>query len=212
MQFADLTESLPEPIRDQLQTPIGIGAVILVGAILLFIVAHFSGKMWHAMFGPPPKSPQDAFQENLTEYPPAPGVPGPRRLTVEGISARIRLIVVAPVGKSRPVDSDTVNDLLNSVIRGIKDVIVKDRPRIRIWPPQLSNTGFAPTFHKLTLTNMVEHEPSHWVLIAGPASAAGVPILLGLGLLADDANELGKLTTSPERWAETVRVVTVEGN
>ncbi len=211
MLLSDLTESLPEPIREQLQTPLGLGAVVLVGVIVIFILAHFSGRLWFAMFGPAPKGPEDHLKERLGEYPPAPGVPGPRRLTVEGVLGRVRLIVVAPVGKSRPIDHDQVNDLLNNVIRGLKEIIQKDKPRIRVWGPQLSNTGFAPTFHRLTETPDGESESSQWVLVAGPASAAGQPILLGLAVLADEANELGKLTLEPGLWAETVRVQTLEG-
>ncbi len=210
MLLSDVTETPLESIREQLQTPLGMGAAVLVSAIVIFILAHFSGRLWYSMFGPPPKAPEDNLKERLVEYPPAPGKPGPRRLTVEGLPVRVRLIVVAPVGRSRPIDPESVNDLLNNVVRGLKEIIQKDKPRIRVWGPQLSNTGFAPIFHRLAETQTEDGEASHWVLVAGPASAAGQPILLGLAVHADEANELGKLTVSAERWAETVRVQTIE--
>jgi hypothetical protein len=152
----------------------------------------------------------DTLREDLEQYPPAPGVPGPRRLTVEGLPGRVRLIVVAPVGRGRPIDQDTINELLNKVIRGLKEIIEKDKPRIRFWGPQLSNAGFAPTFHARTEVNTEEGEASHWVLVAGPGSAAGQPILLGMAIHTDEANDLGKLTVGAERWGETVRVQTIE--
>ena len=208
--LADLTESLPEPIREHLQTPLGIGAALLVLGILVFILAHFSGKLWGAMFGAPPKGPQDSMVERLAEYPPAPGKAGPRRLTIGGVPGRLRLVVIAPVGRSRPIDSDKVNDMLNIVVRGLKEIIQKDKPRVRVWAPQLSNTGFAPTFHRLAESPDADDEPSQWVRIAGPANASGQPILIGLAVFADDPTELGKLTIEPGQWAETVRVVTMD--
>src|SRR5205085_1748819 len=73
--ISDLTESLQE----QLRTPLGMGAVILVGAIVVFILAHFSGRIWYAMFAPPPKEAHDPLLERLDQYPPAPGKPASRR-------------------------------------------------------------------------------------------------------------------------------------
>jgi hypothetical protein len=198
--------ALPEEARTFLESPLGIAAIVLGAGVVVYFLAFMSGRFWASLFGAAPKSPEHNLLERVGEYPNPPGRPGPRQLTVEGVAVRVRLIVVAPVGKNRPIDAEGVNDLVNQVIRGMKEVIERDRPRVRIWPPQLSNTGFAPTFHRLTETPDADEEPSQWVLVAGPASAAGKPILLGMALLADEPNELGKLIVSPERWAETLRV------
>lgn len=204
--LADLTDSLPEEAKTFLETPLGMGAIVLALGLVVYGLAFVSGRMWRGLFAAAPKSSDHNLLERVGEYPPPPGKPGPRQLTVEGVPVRVRLVVVAPVGKSRPIDPESVNDLVNNVIRGLKDMMQRDKPRVRVWPPQLSNTGFAPTFHRMTETPEDDEEPSQWVRVAGPANSAGRPILLGLALLADDPNELGKLTVGPERWAETVRV------
>ena len=48
-------------------------------------------------------------------------------------------MVVAPVGKKH-IDSGDVEALLNQMVRGTGDAIAhQDRPRVRIWPAQLSS-------------------------------------------------------------------------
>ena len=106
------------------------------------------------------------------------------------------------------MDKENVEEVLNGVVRGLKEIIQKDKPRIRFWPPQLSNAGFAPTFHRLTALPEAEGEESRWVLLGGPASSGGKPILLGLAILADEPCSLGNLVVETTRWAEMVRIQT----
>lgn len=200
------TDSLPEPIKGYLDGPLGLVVLVVVPALVVYFLANFTG----ALFRQQPRPPEEKLREDLSTYPWPPGTPGPRRLTVEGVPGRVRLVVVAPVGKGRPIDQGKIEDSVNHVIRGLKEIIQKDKPRIRCWPPQLSNVGFAPIFHRETVVPEGEGEESPWVLVAGPANAAGQPILLGLAILTDEPTQLGQLTVTPERWAETVRVQTIE--
>src|SRR5262249_62346649 len=127
---------------------------------------------------------ESGLEGDPAEFPPRPGAPGPRMLTVAGVAVRFRLVVVAPVGRHGPIGVDDADELVDQVVRGMKEIVQRDRPRIRLWSPQLSKTGFAQVFHRLTLTPDEEGQPSVWVRVAGPANAQGRPILLGLGLLA----------------------------
>jgi hypothetical protein len=203
-----LPQSLPdvETVRGFFETPLGILSVVAAVFVVVFVVAHFSGRIWGTLFSPAPKVSDDHLKERLAEYPPPPGKPGPRRLTIDGAPVRLRLVVVAPVGRSREIEKDQVNELLNNVVRGLAEVIQRDKPRVRFWPAQLSNTGFAPVFHRQTEVPDEEGEPSCWVLIAGAALSAGRPILVGLACLADEPNEMGQMTLNQSDWAETVRV------
>jgi hypothetical protein len=209
MLVADLPD-IPdaEAVRGFLETPLGIASIVLGLGIVVFVLAHFSGRMFAGILGPAPKNPEKGLGENLVEYPPPPKL-GARQLTINGVPVRLRLVVVAPVGRSREIDRDGVNDLVNGVVRGLKEIILQDKPRVKFWPPQLSNEGFAPTFHRLAETPDEEGEPSCWVLVAGPANSAGRPILLGLACLASEANELGKIILTVDDWTETIRVQTV---
>src|SRR5262249_42024741 len=150
------------------------------------------------------------LRQKLADLPVPPGKPGPRRLTVEGIPVRIRLVVVAPIGKEHPITEKDVPDLAEGVLRGLRYFIAEDRPRVCVWPPQLSKQGLAPPFHRETERGEPEGKPSRWILVAGPASSARKPILLGLALWADAPNSLGRLTLDAARWGEVLRIQTVK--
>jgi hypothetical protein len=90
--------------------------------------------------------------------------------------ARLRLVVVAPVGR-KVLSADQVEGVLEQVLRELGAAAAGDKPRVRVWPPQLSSAGFAPTFFRLTHRPDPAGKPSRWVLLAGPARAGGQPIL-----------------------------------
>jgi hypothetical protein len=203
------TELLPESIRGYLEGPLGVLLLVVVGTVVIYLLAWMSGKAWVGIFGRPVVDLEKGQREKLADYPPSPGDPGPRRLTVQGLPVRVRLVVVAPIGKASIV-AEEVEALLEQIIRGLGDIAGKDKPRVRVWPAQLSNTGFAPVFHRLTEKPEPDGQPSRWVLVAGQARAGGKPVLLGLALWADEASTLGRLTLDQSRWGEVLRVQTLE--
>jgi hypothetical protein len=148
--------------------------------------------------------PEVGLAENLAQYPPPPAA-GRTRMVVQGHPGRLRLVAVAPVGK-KPLSAGQVEGLLEGLVRGLGAVVRQDKPRIRIWPPQLSSAGFAPTFHRLTQRPEARGQPSRWVLLAGPANVDGQPILIGLAFLADKANRLDQMTVEPLEWSELIDV------
>lgn len=174
---------------------VGAGAVGLL-LLLLLALKLFGGK----------KKPdlESGQREDLSSYPPAP-TSGKRHyeLSVNNVPVRLRLAVVAPVGKKPigPVDS-----VLEQVLRGLGEVAIDDKSRQRTWPAQLSSAGFAPTFFRLTKKPEADGKPSRWVLLAGPARAGGVPVLLALACQTDSPTTLGLITLSEKQWNEVLRV------
>src|SRR6185436_16620230 len=82
---------------------------------------------------------EKALREDLRGYPPPPAATGPRRLTVNGEPVRLRLVVIAPTGKLQDaIAPDHVPELLDEVFRGLGGFISTDKPRIKMWPAQLS--------------------------------------------------------------------------
>lgn len=150
--------------------------------------------------------PDHALQEDLDEYP-LPNPTGPRQLTVEGVPVRVRLVVVAPVGRDHYLDDNSVELLLDQVVHGLADVLSYDRPRIRVWPQQLSSQGFALKFNRLTRRPEPDGQPSHWILIAGQTPPRPRPLLVGLAVWANEANYIGRLTLDPLHWGDRLRVV-----
>ena len=77
----------------------GVGVVFLLLAVVVLKVV---------MGGKKPKGGRESSVEDLAEYPPPPPA-GDRRLLLEGVPVRLRLVVVAPVGKS-PIDLDEARE------------------------------------------------------------------------------------------------------
>ena len=147
------------------------------------------------------------LREDLRAYPPLPAAAGPRRLGVNGEPVRLRLVVVAPTGKLQdPITPDDVPGLLDDVLRGLGGFVSTDKPRIKVWPPQLSVAGFAPTFLRLIESPDGAGQLSRWVKLAGPARTRKRPILLGLVFLADEPSKLGDLNVESTEWGELLDV------
>jgi hypothetical protein len=151
---------------------------------------------------------EDGFEEDLSEYPLAPHKPGPR-LSVHGRTVRLRLVVVAPVGKQQIAEGGAVEALLDQVLRGLGQVAQHDKPRIRVWPPQLSQQGFAPTFFRRTRCPDRAGKPSHWLMAAGPARAGGKPVLLGLAMWGDVEAPMEQKILAEAQWDEALRIAAV---
>ncbi len=115
--------------------------------------------------------------------------------------------MVAPVGKQTIAEGGAVEALLDEVLRGLGRTAQQDKPRVRVWPPQLSVQGFAPTFFRRTLCPDRAGKPSHWLLAAGPARAGGRPVLLGLAMWGDDKAPMEqKILTRKLEWDEALQI------
>jgi hypothetical protein len=195
MLFADLPK-LPVSIPGVPDNVAFLGAVG-IGAFLVLL-------MLFAMFRRGKKvDPEAGLGEDLSTLPPAPKGQRHYRLTVMNQPARLRLVVIAPVGKKTV---GKVDSALEQVFRGLGEVSFDDKPRIRIWPAQLSTTGFAPTFFRLTKSPDAEGRASRFVMLAGPARAGAMPILLGLVVEVGEPSKLGKVTMTETQWGEVLRV------
>jgi hypothetical protein len=179
---------------------------LIAGVVVIVLLIGL--RIAYGMLGRKPRvvDPERHLRENLAEYPPAPGEPGSKQLLIQEVKVRLRLVVLAPAGKQNFVDPAAVNDLLNQVLRGLGAVAQIDKPRVKVWPPQLSNRGFAPTFHRLVSKPEPDGRPSHWVLAAGVVRAGGTPVLLGLAGYADEPTTVGRLTLEANEWASVLRI------
>jgi hypothetical protein len=174
----------------------------VVGGILLLLLLPMI--LWMRRSRRPAIDPEAALIENLSEY--APAGPGPKRLLLYGQPLRLRLVVLAPMGKRALPADGALEPLLDRLLPGFGEIIRQVRPRIRVWPPQLSQQGFAMTFFRLTHRPEQEGKPSPWILVAGPVRAGGQQFLLGLALHADGPTERGNLTLQANQWIEVFRV------
>ena len=193
------------PPGQNLLESIGTQNLMLYGAIAVGILVLLALLVFLMSRGKKRVNPESGLDEDLSEYPPAPGKPGSRRLTIHGRPVRLRLVVVGPVGK-RSIAENGVEALLEEVLRGLGQIAQQDKPRIKIWPPQLSQQGFAPTFFRKTQSPDRAGKPSNWLLAAGPARAGGKPVLLGLAMWADDKGPMEQIILTETEWDEALQI------
>ncbi len=192
-----LAEAPPGPplIGDNIVIYSAVGGAVLL--LLLLILWLRRGRR-------PSIDPKAGLIEKLGDYPPA--GPGPQRLMLHGQPLRLRLVVLAPLGKRVLPADGAVEPLLELALHGLGAIARQDRPRFRVWPAQLSQQGFAPTFFRLTHRPEPAGQPSPWVLVAGPVRGGGQQFLLGLALFADAPVSPGNLALQANQWNEVFRI------
>lgn len=205
----DWLRSLPDQLPDDWRPywPAIAAAVGLV--VLLILYALLERLLLRPLFRQRrPDETEKHLREDLAALGPPPGEPGPRRLLVDGVPVRLRLVVVARVGHE-PLDLDPQTQmemLLNRVLPGLGAAAAEDQPAVRVWPAQVSKAGFAPKLHQLVRVPEPPGEPSRWVVLAGPARAGLRHFLLGLALYADEPTYLGRKTLPEDRWSWSLRL------
>jgi len=199
-----LIDLLPESVRPYWWAVFG-----LAGLLLLLILLGFVGGLFRRVFGKRKAAPEDwakKLREDLSSYPAPPETAGKERLTIYHVPVRIRLVVLAAAGKETEIDVAQAESLLNRVIPGLGAIARQDRPRVRIWPPQLSQQGFATAFFRHTVTPHKEGLPSPWVLVAGRSQFNQPALLLGLALWAEEPNNVGRVSLEPHQWLDVLRI------
>lgn len=143
------------------------------------------------------------LREELWEYPDPPP-PGLSHLFCEGLSVRLRLIVMAQTGTGgNEITADEIPGLLEHVLRGLGGFVETDKPRLRVWPPQLSISGFAPRFFRLVQSPDKEGESSNWILAAGSHRVGNKVLLLGMALYSEQPTTHTRLLLENKEWKDS---------
>jgi hypothetical protein len=204
MDFAPkfLTDLLPEGVREYAIFILG-GGVCLIALLVLLIVISLA----RFLFGGKPKPANDPkLAEDLTSYPDLKTTSGDRQLRVEGVPARLRLVVVAPAGTASEVDVEKLPAVFEEIVLGLGEIYKHDKPRVRTWPTQVSYQGFGTHFHRNMLTGAKEGEQTRWVMVAGRVKVGKQQLMLGLALQTIKPNTIGRRTIDAHEWATVLRV------
>ncbi|MBX9678167.1 MAG: hypothetical protein K2X38_05335 [Gemmataceae bacterium] len=195
-----LNDALPQGARDS-WTIIAIGLVVLAVLLLLGLVTLLFRRGKKA-----PSIQEQNLEERLSTYPPIKPSTGDRRLLAEGVPVRIRLLVIASTGKASDFDVDNLAPLLEEVLPGLGDIYLADKPRVRVWPPQVSYDGFARHFHRMTIVPEGEGKQSPWVCLGGRVRVKKSQVMLAMALQALKPTTVGRRTLDSHEWASTLRV------
>ena len=202
-----LIEQLPPELQEYWPLLIFVPALII-----LLPIAWYQRRALRALIVRPfrPIKLQPKLDEDLGTYPPPSFGSMRRRLLIEGVPVRLRLVVLAPAGIGETIDQAGIKDQLNRVLWGLGALVDQDQPQLRVWPPQLSSHGFPAVFHRLVRKPEPDGEPSRWVLVAGVTPPRPRTVLLGLGLWTDEPTPIGRLSMEPRDWAMALHVQNVE--
>jgi hypothetical protein len=209
--WAWIQAHLPGPIAalpPWVQIAIGLGIVLIGGLVMLTVLAVIVRVLFR---GKKTKPEAPSLEEDLATYPPAPTSGGDRRLLVEGVPVRVRLVVVAPAGKQAEFNEEQLDETLDHVLPGLGQIRKYDKPRVRVWPTQISYEGFAKHFHRNTLVPQTEGGLTPWVVVAGRAKLGKTQLMLGLALQALKPTTVGRLTLEAHEWESKLRVRVREG-
>jgi hypothetical protein len=200
-----IQDLLPAPVAalpGWVQIAIVLG-VIVIGAIVALVMLLVVVRL---LFGRKAKPKAPSLEEDLSTYPPLKTSGGDRRLYVEGVPVRLRLVALAPAGKQSEIDEEQLEPMLERILPGLGKVFSADKPRVRIWPMQLSYNGFATHFHRCTLVPETEGELSPWVVVAGRAKLGKNQVMVGFALQALKPTTVGRLTLEAHEWESKLRV------
>jgi hypothetical protein len=206
--LAPVTDSLPPSLRDFLDAGGWWIFLGVLGLIVLLLIWGIVDRLWRRLFRrrTPWGEWDKELDEDLASYPPLQIPAGSQRLSVYHLPVRLRLVVLAPAGTETPLSLENVVQTLDQVVPGLGGIAVNDQPRVRAWPPQLSQQGFAIAFQRHTRRPEPEGEPSRWLLVAGRAQAGRQTMLLGLALWLDQPATLNPVVLEPHQWLDVVRI------
>lgn len=144
---------------------------------------------------------------DLQGLPALPVPPGGPQLECYGVQVRLRVLVVAPAGRGDPPDRADLPRIVEALIPNLMPVLDAHQPIFRMWPPQLSTTGFRHAlFNNIRLPG--DHgKNTPWCGVVGRFHYDGRPLLAALICSAETPNGLGEIEIEHEgRWLDAVRV------
>ena len=209
-----ITRHLPEPVLAFLDGGgwwgvLGVG-VILALLWLRWLVRKLGGAVSRPRKKkkkPRTKSVTVKLKESLRQIGEAYTEEGPKRLTVRGLPARLRLVVLSSgTRKTGGLSEEMVDRVLDWIKPGLAEATASDYPRVRLWPPFYSFDGFATALAANITIPEPKGEKSHWVVVAGQVKMGLAVIHVGLALYADDPNTLRNLKVPGEQWLSVLGV------
>ncbi len=205
--LAPVVERLPEPVQQFLDRGGWWAVFAAVGVIVLVWLRAIVRRLAGAFTRPRRRKKRKAkkvalnLKVSLKELGEAYTEEGPRQITVKGLPARLRLVVLSrgsrTAGELSPEMVDRVLDWIKS---GLADVTSGDYPRVQVWPLFYGFSGFATAFASNVQIPEPKGEPSRWVLVTGEVTMGKAVLHVGIALYAEEETTLRSLTVKGEKW------------
>ena len=135
---------------------------------------------------------------------------GPRRLAIQGMPARLRMVILSMGTKGgQSLSEDMADRILDWIKHGLAEVASYDYPGVRVWPMFPSADGFATALQAHVPISQAKGMKSNWLLIAGHVQMGRAIIHVGMLLYREEKSSLRFIRIKDERWLD---VLTIEKN
>ena len=186
-----------------LKSPVGrIGVWVLVGLVGLAILKKLWSWLRPAQGEPSPDPALIIRCESQPEQPHA------FPIHVRNISSRLAAVVVAPLGNTTQTPSlGQIPALIDRFIPGLSQAIEQHDPILKVWPKQVSKTGFGHALIKDVQIPDDQWRGSRWGIVCGPASLLEQRFVIGLVVVFDLPNSMDLISLENDgEWPSVVRV------
>ena len=196
-----ITRHLPLPVEDFLNSGGWLVTLALVGAMVIFwprikrrrrkiVQYHQTLKLRRV----PAKYELGFIGDALTGL-------GPKQLTVNGVPARLRLVVLGPtLATAGRLSEEEVPRMLNGVLHGMAEMIKYDSPRVQVWHDARTHEGFRQKLLERVVFPQEKGEPTPWVLLIGEMPGRESPLLVGLALHRAQASADRVVSVPAGQW------------
>ncbi len=130
---------------------------------------------------------------------------GARQVTVKGVPARLRLIVLAAGNKDMgPLQASMADSVLDWIRPGLSEVAEADSPRVVLWPPHYSTPGFSRSFAANVKAPGGKGQRSAWVLVSGRTDMGRHRMHVGLVLHTTEPTTLRHMEVAGDGWMDAI--------
>lgn len=212
VQLAPLTNHLPESVQNFLNDGGWWAIIAVVGFIALLWLRSIVRRLKRAMKPRKKKKKrsrkvQADLREKLSEIGHAYTEEGTHQLTVKGVPARLRLVILSLGARSSDrLNEEMVDRVLDWIKPGLAEATATDYPRVRLWPPCYSVDGFASQFANFVSIPDPRGAKSHWVLLSGQVKMGQVIVNVGLAAYTDTPTAMRNIKIKREDWLGVVGV------
>ncbi len=177
------------------------------GALGLFVIVLVVFLVLANRGGGSGKAADDDLSINLMALPEDPIPAGGNSLEFYGTPVRLMVLVIAPAGRGAPPERTELPQIAEHLLPGLMPILSTHQPIFRLWPAQLSTTGFGHVFFNNLRLPGDRGKGTPWCGVVGRFAIDGRPFLAGFVCKADKPNGLGEVYIEHEGgWLDVLRI------
>ncbi|MGI9517450.1 MAG: LapA family protein [Pirellulaceae bacterium] len=194
-------------IFESIPLPVLIIACVLLGFVVLGVLWALWALLRRRKIKPADVSRSPLFidVEKLDQGGPSDQV---IQLDFYNLPVRMVALVIAPVGRDRPVPAlSELPQLEEAIVPGLHSIVANHDPEIWVWPAQLSVQGFNQAFFNNAPLPGHQGKGSVWCSLAGKFAWHSHAFVAGMVFRSAEPNSMGQVEAEREtQWLDILRL------